>query len=140
MLDIHPLWFAVLLVNFLGLIFVLNIILFQPFLKILKEREDTVKGSLDAAKQMNDKKEEGIALLNREIAGARNKARDIFEDMKSEGLTMQKEVFSSAETAASEMIQKAREELRGEVVKAKDRLKADVEKFSDEIVRKLVKA
>jgi F0F1-type ATP synthase membrane subunit b/b' len=38
------------------------------------------------------------------------------------------------------MLQKAREELQAEVGRARQALKADVEKFSDEIVRKLVKA
>lgn len=140
MLDIHKLWFIVLVVNFLGLLYILNIILYKPLLKIFKEREDTVKGALDAAKEMDSRKEEGIATLKREITDARNKAKEVFERMKSEGLNKQKEVLSEAEASAAAMLQKAREELKAEVMKARQRLKADVEKFSDEIVRKLVKA
>jgi len=139
MLDIHKIWFLVLLVNFLGLIYVLNILLFKPLLKIFKEREDTVKGSLDAAKEMNSKKEDGITRMNKEIADARSRAKEVFETSRNEGLNRQKELLSESEANAAGMLQKAREELRAEVTKARQTLKADVEKFSDEIVRKLVK-
>ncbi|MBI5639818.1 MAG: ATP synthase F0 subunit B [Nitrospirae bacterium] len=140
MLDIHVKWLLVLMANFLGLLFLLNIILFKPLLKIFKERKDAIGGSLDAAKEMGARKEEGIARMNREIAEARNKAKDAFEGLRNEGLGRQKEVFSEAEANAAGMLQKAREELRAEVIKARQALKSDVEKFSDEIVRKLVKA
>ena len=38
------------------------------------------------------------------------------------------------------MIEQARKELRSEAEKARAALKADIERFSEEIVRKLVKA
>jgi len=140
MLDIYFTWLLVLAANFLGLVFILNIILFKPMLKIFSERQDSVKGSLEAAREMNTRKEEGIARLNSEIADARKRAKDVFEGMRSEGQNRQKELLSEAEEKAAGMLQKAREELRAEVVKARHALKADVEKFSDEIVRKLVQA
>ena len=140
MLDIYPVWLLVLMANFLILMFVLNIILFKPLLRIFKEREDTVKGSLDAARAMNVRKEEGIARMNKEVFDARGKAKAVFEDLRNDGINTQKTFLSEAESQASDMLQKAREELRAEVVRARGALKADVEKFSDEIVRKLVKA
>lgn len=139
MLELNK-WFFVLLANFLVLLYVLNIILFKPLLKLFKEREDTVKGSLDAAKEMNEKKDDSLAKLNRELAEARNRARDIFETLRIEGMNKQKEMLSTAEAEASEILQKARAELNAEAEKARKALRADVERFSDEIVRKLIKA
>ncbi len=49
MLDINK-WFFVQLANFLLLLIILNIILFKPFLRLFKEREDNTKGALDSAK------------------------------------------------------------------------------------------
>jgi F-type H+-transporting ATPase subunit b len=140
MLDIHFNWLIVLMVNFLCLIFVLNILLFKPLLKIFKEREDSVKGSLDAARDMNSRKEEGILRMNRELTEARGKAKVAFEDLRNEGLNTQKTFMSDAEVQASGMLQRAREELRSEVVRARGSLRSDVEKFADDIVRKLVNA
>lgn len=137
MLDIN-MWFFVLVLNFLALLFILNIILFKPLLKIFKEREDIVKGSLDAAKDMANRGEESIARLNKELAETRNKAKDVFEALKAEGLQNQKEVLSKAEAEAFQVLEKAKAALKAEAEKARTTLRADVDKFSDEIVRKLV--
>ncbi len=140
MLDIHVKWLLVLAANFIVLMFVLNIILYKPLLKIFKEREASTKGFLDAARDMGANKEAGIEKMNKEIAEARKKAKGVFENMRNEGLNSQKQALSDAEAKAAGMLQKAREELKAEVSKATQALRGDVEKFSDEIVRKLVKA
>jgi F-type H+-transporting ATPase subunit b len=132
--------FIVSLINFLVLLFLLNVILFKPLLKIFKEREDSVKGDLEAARNMTDKREESIASLNRELAESRSKAKEIFESLKNEAVTKQKEVHTAAEAEAASILEKARAEIRAEADKARKALSADVDKFSDEIVRKLVKA
>lgn len=140
MLNIEIKWLIVLAINFLALLFILNLILYKPLLKLFKEREDTVKGSLGAAKDMSAKREEGIAKLNRELAETRSKAKETFEALKAEGLNKNKEVLGAAETEVSVMLDKARAEVKAEAEKARKALRADVEKFSDEIVRKLVSA
>lgn len=140
MLDIHKFWLLVLSVNFLVLIYILNIILFRPLLKIFQERQDAIKGALDAAKEMNGRKDEGIERMNKELSDARGKAKEAFEGLRNEGLEVQKKLLSDAESIAAGMLQKAREELQAEGEKARQSLKADIEKFSDEIVRKLVTA
>lgn len=140
MLDIDKFWLLVLTANFLGLMYILNIILFRPLLKVFQERENTIKGSIDAAKEMNSRKEEGIGRMNKEISDARSKAKEVFEGNRNAGLEVQKKLLSDAEATAAGMLQKAREELRSEGEKARKSLKADIEKFSDEIVRKLVNA
>jgi F-type H+-transporting ATPase subunit b len=132
-------WFFVLALNFILLIFILNAILFKPLLKVFKERDDTVKGALEAAKEMANKREEAIAQLNRELAETRSKAKETFEALKAEGINKQKEIVASAEVEAAQMLEKARAEIRAEAEKARKALRAEVDKFSDEIVRKLVK-
>jgi F-type H+-transporting ATPase subunit b len=131
--------FIVMLINFLVLLFILNSLLLQPLLKIFKERDDTVKGDLDAARDMSTKREESIARLNRELSEARSKAKETFEVLRTEGVQKQKEVLSAAESEAVSIIEKAKVEIRADAEKARQALRADVDKFSDEIVRKLVK-
>lgn len=140
MLDIDKFWFLVMIANFLGLLYILNIILFRPLLKVFDERENLIKGSLDSAREMNSRKEEGIERINKEISEARSKAKEVFEGLRNQGMEVQKSLLSDAEAGAAEMLRKAREELRIEGEKARKSLKADIDKFSDEIVRKLVNA
>ncbi len=133
-------WFFVLLANFLVLLFVLNLILFQPIAKIMKEREGATSGALDEAKSMTIKKDEAVARMNAELSAARNMAKAAFDSLKEQGQSLQKDTLSKAEAQALAMIEQARKELRSEAEKARAALKADIEKFSEEIVRKLVKA
>jgi len=125
-------------INFFVLLIILNIIFFKPLLKIFKERDDTVKNSLDAANEMNKEREGSIAQMNRELAETRTKAKEVFDSLKAEGVAKYKEVSSAAEAETTALLEKARAEVKAEAEKARSALKAEVEKFSDEIVRKLV--
>lgn len=140
MLELNIKWFIVLAVNFLVLLYLLNVILFKPLLKLFKEREENTKGAFEIAQEMTKKKDDAVAMLNKELAGAREKASSAFDTMKTEGVRIQKEILSKAEAEASDLLEKARAELKAEAEKAKTKLRADVDKFSDEIVRKLIKA
>jgi F-type H+-transporting ATPase subunit b len=139
-LDIIPKWFIILVLNFLVLIYILNVILYRPLMKIFKERDNSTKGSLEAAREMDKKREEGISEMNRELKEARRKAGEIFENMRKEGLNNQKEMLEGANGDAQNLIEKARVELKTEAENARRKLHADIDAFSDEIVKKLVKA
>lgn len=132
-------WYFVLVVNFLVLLVILNAILFKPLAKLFKEREGSIKGALDEAKAMIDKKEDAITKMNAELSGARAKAKEAYNVFRDEGLGKQKESLSKAEAEAVEIVEKARRELKVEAEKARAALKADVDRFSEEIVKKLVK-
>lgn len=140
MLELNLKWFFILLLNFLGLIYVLNIILFRPLVKLFADREDAIKGSLDAAREMNQKKDDAVAAVSRELKEAVGKSNEIFEASRKEGLQRQKEILEGAGKQAQDLIVKAKAELKTDADKARQKLRADVEKFSDEIVKKLVGA
>jgi F-type H+-transporting ATPase subunit b len=139
MLELNR-WFFVLLLNFLVLLYVLNIILFRPLVKLFTDRENSIKGALDAAKVMNQRKEDAITAMNRELKEAVGKSNEIFEASRKEGLQRQKEILESAGKQAHDLIVKAKSELKTEAGNARQKLRGDVERFSDEIVKKLVGA
>lgn len=133
-------WFFVLLANFLILFFILSAILFKPLARIFKDREEATTGALNEAKTLNERKDEAIARMNAELLAAKNNAKKIFDSLREEGLTKQKEIIAKTEAEASEMIEKAKRELQEDVQRVRAALRADIEKFSEEIVNKLVKA
>ncbi len=132
-------WYFVLLANFIILFIVLRATLFKPIAKVFKEREGSVKGALDEAKNLITKKDDAIARMNAELSSARSKAKETYNALREEGLNNQKASMSKAETEAVAMIEKARSELKVEAEKARSALKADVDRFSEDIVKKLVK-
>ena len=137
MLELNN-WFFVLLLNFLVLLYLLNIILFKPLLRLFTEREDTINNSLNAARDLEKKKDEALLQMNRELKDAHNKAREIFETMRVQGIERQRELLEAASSEASGLIYNARTDLKKEAGRVRQQLHADAEKFSDEIVRKLI--
>lgn len=133
-------WFFVLLLNFLGLLLALNFILFKPLIKLFTERENSIRGALEAAGEMNQRKEDALAAMSRELKEAVSKSNEIFEISRKEGLRSQKEILEGASKQAHDFIVKAKAELKTDAENARQKLRADVEKFSDEIVKKLVGA
>ena len=89
MLNIS-IWFFVQVANFLVLLIVLNYILFKPLLRLFNERQDKIKGAIENAKAIENKKEENLIRLNKDIAEAREKAKAIFDEFRAEGLKQQR--------------------------------------------------
>ena len=139
MLDIEPKWFLILIGIFLANIFILNALLFRPMLRVFRQREEAIDGSLEQASDMTAEKESKLSVFKREMSEASLSARGRFDSLRQEGLDSQKKSMEAAASEASSLIDKARGELRAESDKARAALKGDVEKFSDEIVQKLLK-
>lgn len=137
MLELNN-WFFVLLLNFLVLLYLLNIILFKPLLRLFTEREGTINNSLNAARDLEKKKDEALLQMNRELKDAHKKAREIFETMRVQGIERQRELLEAASSEASGLIYNSRTDLKKEAGRVRQQLRADAEKFSDEIVRKLI--
>jgi F-type H+-transporting ATPase subunit b len=136
MLD-FDFWYFVLVGNFLVLLYVLNVLLFKPFLKILQEREDSTTGFIALAGEMGERKEQLLEETKKEFSQAGAKARAEFEALRGEGLQKQKEMLEESGGKAASELERARAELQAVADKAKAALRSDVEKFSDEIVSKL---
>ena len=137
MLELNK-WFFVLLLNFLVLLYVLNIILFKPLLKLFAERDNSIRGALEVAREMTQRREDAAAAMDRELKETVRRSNEIFEAMRKQGLERQKQILEEANRHAHDHIARAKGELKGETEKARQRLRGDVEKFSDEIVKKLV--
>lgn len=132
-------WFFVLMVQFFILMFILNSLLFKPMMELFRQREQATKGALEEAQMMNEKKEQALAQMNADLANAKAQAKQIIAALREEALAYQREVVSSAEKEAVQMIEKARAEIKAETEKARAKLREEVEKISDEIVTKLFK-
>ena len=137
MLELNK-WFFVQLENFLILLYVLNVILFRPFMQLFRERKEGTEGALEKAKAMEKEKEEIMAQIEAKLSDARAQAKKIFEDLSKEGMDIQRSAIESAQNEAVEINRKAKAELEAATEKARAALRADVEAFSKQIVEKLV--
>ena len=140
MLDIYPVWLFVQFATIVFLFLFLNYYLFQPFLRLFKEREDNTQGALDKARDLDQKKDTILASIDEKLNDARSKARSNFEEASNEGLEIQRKALEAAQAEAMEINKKAKADLGASAEKARAGLKSDVEAFSKQIVEKLVGA
>ncbi|MDA8156038.1 MAG: ATP synthase F0 subunit B [Actinomycetota bacterium] len=140
MLSFSPVWFSVLLGNFLLLVYILNLILFKPIQKTFKERKNVVEQANIAARDMHARKDEALETMKKELGAARAQAREIYETLRNEGQDKNRQIISAAHAEALKISGKIKDELAAETGKARKAMRDQVEKFSDTILEKLIKA
>ena len=87
---------------------------------------------------MDKEKDEVLSQIDSNLAGARDRAKAVFEKFSTEGIEIQKLAVDSAQNEAVEINRKSKEEIETATDKARAALKADIENFSQRIVEKLV--
>lgn len=99
MLSLPPNWgtFAVLIVSFLVFWFIFKRLLFEPFLRLLSDRERTLKGL-----------QERTELLLREGRAARQRREEELIEVRRQALVEREEQRRQAEEQAGQMIEEAR--------------------------------
>ena len=137
MIEINE-WLFVQMINFFILIFVLNRILYKPVLQNIEKRQDTIRGYLSEVENMEQKRNELLGQIDKDIAEARIKARKKFEELRNIGLTRQKALIHEGEQAVQEMNELMFKELHKEKDKAKASIMDMIQIFGNEIVKKMI--
>lgn len=127
------------LIIFLIFFFLLKKFAWKPILKGLKDREDSIASSLEAA----EKAREEMQNLQAENEKILHEARAERESVLKEAREMKEEIVSKARTEAQEeatrMIEKAREEIQAQKMAAITDIKNQVGQLSLEIAEKVLR-
>ena len=137
MIEINE-WLFVQMINFFILLFVLNRILYKPVLQNIEKRQDTIRGYLTEVENMEQKRNELLGQIDKDIAEARIKARKKFEELRNIGLTRQKALIHEGEQTVQEMNERMFKELHKEKDKAKASIMDMIQIFGNEIVKKMI--
>ena len=125
--------------NFLVLLFLLNVLLFKPVLKAINKREKTLGSLFD---NVDGIKADAVSLEQAYEEGSRERKRPVLEGKEA--------ALVEAQKSSMRLIEVARTELADELVKVKaeierqnksiyDALKGEVEKLSTEVAEKILK-
>lgn len=139
MLDVNE-WFFAQLANFILLLIILNAILYKPFLRLFRERDENTRGAIEKAKALDSEKDGLLAQIDAKLAEARGNARTTFEALSKEGADMQRSALEATQNEAVEINRQAKADLEAATQKARAALQSDVETFAKQIVQKLVGA
>jgi F-type H+-transporting ATPase subunit b len=124
--------------NFVLLVWILNMVLYKPIRKILKERADKVAGSqsqIDGALQQVQAKEDAYAegLRQARVSGQKEK-----EALMQTAVEEEKAIIDAINESAQFELKAAKEKIAQEMVAVKSSLEAEIDAFADAIGKKIL--
>ena len=138
--DLNPgltLWTGI---TFLVLLVVLSRFAWGPIVKMLAERERTIKDAIDAAKKERHEAERLLAEQKEGLVRAQREAAELARRNQQEVEALRQELTAKARKEADELIADARRQIAEELIKAKAELKAQVVDLAIDAAGRLVKA
>jgi len=125
-MDLNPgltLWTAI---TFLVLILVLSKYAFGPIVKMLDERERTIRDAIDQAKKEREEAERLLASQKESLLKAQREAAEIAKRNQQEMEAFRAQLTQQAKKEADDLVSTARKQIVEEKVKAIGELRAEV--------------
>ena len=139
LVQLDPGLFVWTILTFLLLLTVLTKFAWKPLLKMLKDREELIRSSLEDA----EKAQTELAKLNAEgekiINKARAEAQEILSQGKSSAAKMKEETLNDAKEKAKAIAKDAEKQIQVEKEKAIAEIKSEVVNISLSVAEKLIK-
>jgi F-type H+-transporting ATPase subunit b len=126
------------IVNFLVLIFVLNIVLYKPIRKILKERKTKVDGLTQGIETANRQAEEKDQAFSQGIRDARTQGQKEKEAMIQAAASEEREIVGRIMDQARADLEAVKSKIAKDVDAVKAALERDVDAFADAITQKIL--
>jgi F-type H+-transporting ATPase subunit b len=126
------------IVNFLFLLFILNIILYRPIRKILSQRREEMLSFEGMISEFEEKSNESGKALEKNEVGARKEGLKEKEALKGAGSEQEKAMIKDATSQASEKVDQARDEITRSLVSAQQSLEKELAFFSKELAEKIL--
>ncbi len=127
------------LITFSIVLWILGKYAWKPIMKSLKERENTIQSSLDAAKAAKEEIEKLKADNKKIMAEARAERDNLLKEAKEIRDKMIRKAEQEAKEKAEKIIEEARQQIISEKVKALDELKASVAELTIDISEKILR-
>lgn len=125
-------------INFAVLFFILARFVFRPLAKIMREREEQVRNSLDEAGRLERKTAELEADLKKRLAEERREIENMHERARETHERLKKEIKTAAEAEAKRMIDEARLAAEEEKTRMFKSLEADIKRLAVELAGKIL--
>lgn len=126
------------IVNFLVLIWILNRILFRPFLDLLERRKEETDGTRKKAEDIADHAEYLKGTYHSNVAEATAAAAAISEAQRKEGRGESERIRDAARTSSSEYLTGSRRELQAGLDEVRKQLAGLSADLAGEMARKIL--
>ena len=124
--------------NLLIIYLIIRKFFYNPVMKIIKEREDSIKEEYAKAEVAKKEADESKAIYSERIRYAEDEADGIIKKAHDDAKKISEEIVSEASTKADAIREKAEEDIKREKLKAESELKKEIAEISVDIARKVV--
>ncbi len=126
------------MINFLILLFVLNLILFRPIRNIIKERNQIVDTFNSDIASLTDSAQESMDQFELKIQEARKEGVARVQSMKDEGEEAEVELIAVTTQEVQAKIEEARNKVAADIKEARTQLQTQVQAFSVAVTEKIL--
>ena len=126
------------MINFLILLFVLNLILFRPIRNIIKERNQIVDTFNSDIASLTDSAQESMDQFELKIQEARKQGVARVQSMKDEGEVAEVELIAATTQEVQAKIEEARNKVAADIQEARTQLQTQVQAFSVAVTEKIL--
>lgn len=126
------------IVLFLIAIYILNTLVFKPFMKLMDRRDKLTRGAIEEAKELEVKVRQIIEEYDIKLAEAREQAIEERNKIVHEGQTVADGILSKAREETTELLKEAKTKLEADTEEIKVKVKSDVDAIAKDIASKVL--
>ena len=137
MIDID--WtLGALLINFLVLVFLLNVVLFRPIRKALKERQARLDAQTADISLMETQGQGLDSEIKDKLAAARREGAGARETLKEEGAAAETSLLAEVKREADLEWSRVEQKIKDDTARAREALKAQAQSFAQLLASKIL--
>ena len=136
--EFIPLSILIQIVNFLILLFFLNIIVYKPIRGMLNKRREEMDSSSNMTDDWKRKTEKYSTEIEINIESTRKQGLNERVSLRDNGLATEKELLQNAHSQVEEALGKAKNEITEKINSARVSLQDEMESFSHELAEKIL--
>ena len=137
MIDID--WtLGALLINFLVLVFLLNVVLFRPIRKALKERQARLDAQTADISLMETQGQGLDSEIKDKLAAARREGAGARESLKEEGVAAETSLLAEVKREADLEWSRVEQKIKDDMARAREALKAQAQSFAQLLASKIL--
>lgn len=118
--------------------FVLTKLAFPTLRKTIQDRENKIRGDLEAAEASKDEAQGMLDEYKKQMAEARSEANRVIEDSRQQAEQVRKDIIAKAEKDSESIVARAQEQIQAERSRAVTELQATISNLSIELAEKVV--
>ena len=126
------------IVIFLAAIYILNTLVFKPFIRLVDRRDVLTRGAIEEADELEHKVKEIIENYEARLEEARTVATEERNKLVREGETVANGMISDARQESAAILEEAKTRLEAETAEIKNRVMGDVDEISRQIASKVL--